>query len=133
MALGIVIGLLLGLGAGVAGGYVLRHRQGLARIGSAEARARSLIGEAEREADTKKREIVVRAQDEALRLRQDLEEELKTRRTDVDGRENRAQQREEQLEKRDRGLDDRDAELGRVVKQLEEKALEMQAARERVE
>src|SRR6266568_135069 len=133
MALGIVIGLLLGLAAGAAAGYGLRHRQGLARIGSAEARASTLIGEAEREAETKKREIVVRAQDEALRLRQELEEELKTRRTDVDGRENRAQQREEQLEKRDRGLDERDTELGRAVQQLEQKALDMQAARERVE
>jgi ribonucrease Y len=133
VGLGIIIGLLVGVAGGAIGGYVLRHRQGLARIGSAESRASGLIGEAEREAERKKREILLSAQDETLRLRQEVEEELKTRRSDVDGRENRAQQREEQLEKRDRGLDERDAELGRAVVQLEQKVVELQAAREKVE
>src|SRR5436853_7272791 len=125
----LVIGLIVGLAAGIAAGYVARHRQGLARIGSAEARASGLIGEAEREADTKKREIVVQAQDEALRLRQEVEEELKIRRTDVDKRESRAEQREEQLEKRDHGLDDRGWELGKAGGRLEQKAGEQQATR----
>ncbi len=66
----LVIGLIIGLAAGVAAGYIVRHRQGMAKIGSAEARAISLISEAEREAETKKREVAVQAQDEALRLRQ---------------------------------------------------------------
>ena len=101
----LVIGLIVGLVAGVAAGYFARHRQGLAKIGSAEARAHVVIAEAEREAETNKREVIVRAQDEALRLRQEVEEELKTRRSDVDKRESRAEQREEQLEKRDHGLE----------------------------
>ncbi|MGZ4105006.1 MAG: Rnase Y domain-containing protein, partial [Actinomycetota bacterium] len=52
----LVIGLIIGLAAGIAAGYLARHRQGLARIGSAEARASGLVGEAEREAETRKRE-----------------------------------------------------------------------------
>ncbi|TML79969.1 MAG: ribonuclease Y [Actinobacteria bacterium] len=129
----LVIGLIVGLVAGVAAGYLARHRQGLAKIGSAEARAHVVIAEAEREAETNKREVIVRAQDEALRLRQEVEEELKIRRGDVDKRESRAEQREEQLEKRDHGLDDREAELGKASERLEEKATELQGARERVE
>ena len=129
----LVIGLIVGLVAGVAAGYFARHRQGLAKIGSAEARAHVMIAEAEREAETNKREVIVRAQDEALRLRQEVEEELKTRRSDVDKRESRAEQREEQLEKRDHGLDDRDAELGKAAERLEQTAAELQAARERTE
>ena len=129
----LVIGLIVGLAAGVAAGYLARHRQGLAKIGSAEARVTTLIGEAEREAETKKREIIVQAQDESLRLRQELEEELKTRRSDVDKRESRAEQREEQLEKRDRGLDEREAELGRATERLEQKSVELQAARDGIE
>src|SRR5437660_3128691 len=129
----LVIGLIVGLVAGVAAGYFARHRQGLAKIGSAEARAHVMIAEAEREAETNKREVIVRAQDEALRLRQEVEEELKIRRGDVDKRESRAEQREEQLEKRDHGLDDREAELGKASERLEEKATELQGARERVE
>ena len=129
----LVIGLLIGIPLWGAVGYVLRHRQGMAKIGSAEARASVLIGEAEREAETKRREIVVQAQDEALRLRQEVEEELKTRRSDVDKRESRAEQREEQLEKRDHALDEREGELGRAAQRLEEKAGELQAAREKIE
>jgi len=129
----LVIGLIIGLAGGVAAGYIVRHRQGMAKIGSAEARAITLIGEAEREADTKKREIIVQAQDEALRLRQELEEELKARRSDVDKRESRAEQREEQLEKRDHSLDEREVELGRANERLEQKAGELQAAREKIE
>jgi len=129
----LVIGLIIGLAGGVTAGYLVRHRQGMAKIGSAEARAITLIGEAEREADTKRREIVVQAQDEALRLRQELEEELKTRRGDVDKRESRAEQREEQLEKRDRGIDDRESELGKATERLEQKAGELQAARDKIE
>ena len=129
----LVIGLIVGLVAGVAAGYFARHRQGLAKIGSAEARAHVVIAEAGREAETNKREVIVRAQDEALRLRQEVEEELKTRRSDVDKRESRAEQREEQLEKRDHGLDDREAELGKAAGRLEQTAAELQAARERTE
>src|SRR5205823_764049 len=67
-----------------------------------------------------------------LRLRQEVEEELKIRRTDVDKRESRAEQREEQLEKRDHGLDDRELELGKAGERLEQKAGELQAAREKI-
>jgi len=128
----LVIGLLIGLAAGVAAGYVVRHRQGLARIGSAEARATSIIGEAEREAETKKREILVGAQDEVLKIRQEAEEELKARRVDADRREERAQQREAQMEKRDRQLDEREEEFNRAKDRLEGVAKELQDQRDAV-
>jgi ribonuclease Y len=126
----LVIGLLIGLAAGVAAGYVVRHRQGLARIGSAEARATSIIGEAEREAETKKRELLVGAQDEVLKIRQEAEEELKARRVDADRREERAQQRESQMEKRDRQLDEREEEFNRAKARLEVVAKELQDQRD---
>ncbi|MGZ4119143.1 MAG: ribonuclease Y [Actinomycetota bacterium] len=126
----LVIGLIIGLAAGIAAGYLARHRQGLARIGSAEARASGLIGEAEREAETRKREIIVHAQDESLRVRQELEEELKGRRADVDGRESRIAQREEQIEKRDRQVSERESEIAHAVTRLEERAKEVEQVRE---
>jgi ribonuclease Y len=66
-------------------------------------------------------------------LRQEVEEELKIRRSDVDKRESRAEQREEQLEKRDHGLDDREAELAKASERIDAKAVELQAAREKIE
>jgi ribonucrease Y len=131
--MGLVIGILIGLAAGALGGYIIRHRQGLASVGSAEKRAAGLIGEAERDADTKRREVLVQAQDEALQLRRDAEEELKERRGEVDRRESRIQQREDLLEQRGRSLDERDGELARGGDRLEKEAELLKEERARLE
>jgi ribonuclease Y len=129
----LAIGLIAGLAAGAAAGYFVRNRRGLAQAGSAEARARTLIEEAERQAETTRREVLVQAQGDALKLRQNAEEELKSRRTDVDRRESRTQQKEELLVKRDRQMDERDQELKRGVDRLEARAKELEEAKARME
>ncbi|HEX9713132.1 MAG TPA: ribonuclease Y [Actinomycetota bacterium] len=102
-----VIGIILGLAAGIVAGYVIRHRQGLSRVDAAETRARGLIDDAEREADTHRREMLVQARDEALAVRQKVEEELARRREDVDRRESRIEQRELAMEKREEQMEER--------------------------
>jgi ribonuclease Y len=129
----LVIGVLIGLAGGAAAGYVLRNRQGIAQVGSAEARARQMVEEAEREAETRKRELVVGAQDEVLRLRSQFEEELKARRTDVDRRESRIQQKEEGLDKRERQADERDQDAQRAAARLESRERELAELRAKLD
>lgn len=131
--MGIVTSLILGLVLGVAVGYLIRNKQGQDRIGSAEAKAADLIKEAQREADTKSREVLVSAQDESLKLRQQVEEELRARRTDVDKRESRISQREDQLAKREHQLEDRERDVERAAAKLETRATELQSRAERIE
>ncbi len=131
--MGVVIGLVLGLAAGALVGYLIRNRQGAGRIGSAESRADELIRDAKREAETQAREVAIAAQDESLKMRQQVEEELRTRRTDVDKRESRISQREDLLVKREHTLDDREREVERATGKVEARTAELQARAERIE
>lgn len=124
---------IVGLLAGAAVGYLVRDRRGVADLGSAEAKAKGLLAEAKREADTRSREVLVQAQDEALKMRRELEDELKTRRSDVDRRESRIEQREHQVSQRETAL----AEGARRAEQMGDKIAEREravtAAADRVE
>ncbi|MBQ9717302.1 MAG: DUF3552 domain-containing protein, partial [Clostridia bacterium] len=51
---------------GSAGGYFYRKRVGEAAIGSAEAKAQSIVEEAEKLGETKKKEALIEAKEEIL-------------------------------------------------------------------
>jgi ribonuclease Y len=101
----IVIGLVLGLIAGAAAGYVIRKSMAEKEVGSAEARARTLLGEAERNAEAAKREALVEAKDEVYRMRQEAEADIKSRRAEIEKKEDRIAQRETTLDSRANSLD----------------------------
>ena len=91
---------------------VLYARKTSARdAGSIEAKARTLLADAERDADTRRREALVEAKDEILKLRQELEEESKARRSELDRREQRIDERERHVEGKDRDLERQTREL----------------------
>jgi ribonucrease Y len=119
--------------AGAAAGYAFRDRRGVADLGSAEARAKTLISDAKREADAERRSVVAAAQDEALRIRRELEEDLRTRRGDVDRRESRIEQRESQVAQRESVLAEglRRAEV--AGEKLADRERDVAAASERLE
>jgi ribonuclease Y len=126
------IGLILGLVAGVVGGYFVRKSMAEKEVGSAEARARSLVADAQRDAESLKREAQVEAKDELHRMRQEAEADLKARRAEIEKKEGRIDQRESMLDSRSNSLDRkeqtieaRETELARVrvqVAELEQRA-----------
>jgi ribonucrease Y len=119
----IVIGLVLGLFAGAVAGYVVRKSMAEKQVGSAEARARTLLQEAERNAEAAKREALVEAKDEVYRMRQDAEADIKTRRAEIDKKEDRIAQRETTLDSRASSLD-------RKEQSIEEREAAVQRGRE---
>src|SRR5680860_672874 len=58
----IVIGLVIGLLAGAVGGYFVRKSQAEKEVGSAEARAKTILESAGRDAEAAKREALIEAQ-----------------------------------------------------------------------
>jgi ribonuclease Y len=126
------IGLILGLVVGVVGGYFVRKSMAEKEVGSAEARARSLVADAQRDAESLKREAQVEAKDELHRIRQEAEADLKARRAEIEKKEGRIDQRESTLDSRSNSLDRkeqtieaRETELARVrvqVAELEQRA-----------
>ncbi|HWC13373.1 MAG TPA: ribonuclease Y [Actinomycetota bacterium] len=121
----IVIGLVLGLLAGAAGGYFYRKSMGEREATSAEARARTLLADAEKEAERTKREALVEAKDEAFRMRTEAEADLKARRIEIDKKEDRISQREATLDQRAVSLDRRE-------QSIETKEAELSKAREEI-
>ena len=71
-----------------------------AKVGSAEERARQIIDEAVKAAETKKREALLEVQEETIRSKGELDKEIKERRAELQRSERRISQKEETLEKK---------------------------------
>jgi len=102
-----LIGLLVGAGAGYVARQVVAQREAT----SAEARAKTVIAEAQREAESITREAAVEAKDQVFKLRQEAESDLKARRIEIDKKEDRISQREATLDQRAVSLDRREQTL----------------------
>jgi len=102
-----VVALLLGL----VGGFLGRKYMAEARIDTAEALAKKLVVDAEREADNLKREAQVEAKDEVLSMKADADREIKSRRSDFQRQERRLTQREESLEAKEVEAEKRDKRI----------------------
>lgn len=112
-------------------GYLLRKFAGEAKIGTAEVAARRVLEEArasaQREAESKKKEALLEARDEAFRLKRDAEKDIREQRAEVQRLERRLIQREETLdrkleavEKRDQTLAQREQEVTKVKEEIQQ-------------
>ena len=73
-------------------GYNARKRVAEAEIGSAEDEARRILSDAMKNAESKKKEVLLEAKDEIHQLRQETERDLRERRSEVQRQEHRLQQ-----------------------------------------
>ena len=80
-----------------------------AKIGNAEDRAREIIDEAVKTAETKKREAMLEAKEESIRVKNDLDKEVKERRAEIQRSERRVVQKEENLDKKLESIGRREA------------------------
>ena len=133
------IGLILGLLAGAAIGFVVRKALAEREVDSAEARAKTIMATAEREAEASKREALVEAKAEALRVRTESEADLKRRAADLDKKEDRFAQREatldsraSSLDRKEQAIESKEADLARAREQLEEQGQRVRGELERV-
>ena len=88
-----------------------RIKVGEAKVGSAEEKAREIIDEALKTAETKKREALLEAKEENLKAKNDLEKETKERRTEIQRYEKRVLSKEEALDKKADALEKRESKL----------------------
>ena len=80
------------------------------KVGSAEDRAREIIDEAVKNAETKKREALLEAKEESMKTKNELEKEIRERRAEIQRNEHRVLQKEENLDKKLEALEKREAE-----------------------
>ena len=69
-------------------------------IGNAEDKAREIIDEALKTAETKKREGLLEIKEESIKTKNELDKEIRERRAEVQRFERRVQQKEESIDKK---------------------------------
>ena len=79
------------------------------KIGNADEKAREIIDEAVKAAETKKREAMLEAKEESIRVKNDLDKEVKERRAEIQRSERRVVQKEENLDKKLESIERREA------------------------
>jgi len=119
---------LLAIGAGVLLGFYLRKNFGEKQLENARESAGRIVKEAEKQAETLRKEAVIEAKDEVFRLRAEAETEAKERRKEITALENRLLQREESIERRAESLDKRDHQLSSQAGQIEKRAKDLEDA-----
>jgi len=100
------------------------------KIGSAEEKAREIIDEAMKAAETKKREGLLEVKEEALKTRNDLEKESKERRADLQRYEKRVLSKEEALDRKSDSLEKKEHQLSSREDKLNRQKQEVEALNE---
>ena len=122
--IGIIIALIT-LIVGVFAGYLYRQNVMEKKIGRDEASVKSMLAEESRKAEEKKKELLLEAKEEIIRLKSESDKEIRDRRKEVTQLERRLSQREEALDKKYDALDAREGNLN--AKYLEADRLEGEA------
>ena len=123
-----VIAALAALIIGSIAGYMYRKNGMEKKIGQTEEYAKSLLEEAVRKAEDKKKEAILEAKEEIIRLKNELDKEVRDRRREVSRLESRVNAREEQVDKKMDNLELREEQLNekhRAAERLEAEAQEM--------
>jgi len=122
-----VVALLVGLGVGGIATAVWLRASSTSAVRRSEEERRRLVTDADREAETIRREAQVEARELAVRLRADVESEVQDRRVEVAKVEERIAQREAEIEqkllevtRREQGVGDREVHLKQLQEEMKE-------------
>ncbi|MCI1726848.1 MAG: ribonuclease Y [Lachnospiraceae bacterium] len=103
-----------------------KTKQDSQKIGTAEEKARSIIDDAIKQAETKKRESMIDIQEQSLTARNEVEKELKERRAEVTKQERRIQSKEDALDKKTEAMEKREADYAAKETALSKKEKEVE-------
>ncbi|WP_251197922.1 ribonuclease Y [Anaerotardibacter muris] len=133
MSLEIIIGVAAGaIIIGFLIGFLLMKQIQKGRSKAAAKEAQSIVSEAQREAENLRREAMVEAKDEALRVKADLESESRERLKEIRSTENRLNQREQSLDKRSEFMDKREHQISSLQGQLEKKQRDLKESQNEI-
>ena len=102
------------------------------KIGSAEEKARQIIDDAMKNAETKKREALLEAKEENLKAHNELEKETKERRAELQKYEKRVLSKEETLDRKTEAIEQRETAFAvreTQIKKLEDEANDLKQKR----
>ena len=112
---------------GIVAGFQIRKRNSEKEIGSAEQEATRIVNVAIKEAETKKREMVLAAQEAIQKERSDFDAEVKERRADLQKQERRLQQKEDNLDRKTDAIEKKEEKLQSRLASVEKTREEVKA------
>ncbi len=115
----IIIGLAIGIAAGILIGHRMKVKNAEGKIYDAEEEAKQILNDAIKSAEAKKREALLEAKEEIHKNRTDLDNEVKERRNELQKQEHRLQQKEENLDRKTDALEKKDESLTRKLNDLD--------------
>ncbi|MGE5391313.1 MAG: ribonuclease Y [Deltaproteobacteria bacterium] len=122
----VLIACIIALAVGLVAGYYARRFIAESKLGVAEAEAARVVDEASKEAEAKKKEILLEAKDEIHRNRQDAEKDMRERRRELDRIERRILQKEEVLDKKTENIEKKEQALQDKEKEIEKTGQDLQ-------
>jgi ribonuclease Y len=96
------------------------------RNSEAEDRAREIIDEAVKNAEAKKKEILLEAKEESIKTKNDLDKEISSRRNEVQRMEKRVLSREENLDRKTEAVEKKEANLASREQSLEKQKVKVE-------
>jgi len=120
-----LVAILVGLGLGVFVGWLFRKNTAEKSIGSAEEEAKRIIENAHSASESKKRESIVAAKEEAMHIHNEVEKETRERRNELQRLERRLLQKEESLDRKIESLERKEENLHRKEREVEDQREEL--------
>ncbi len=120
-----ITGVVVWIGAGV-----FHKNSAKSKIGNAEERAREIIDDAVKTAESKKRESMLEIKEESIRAKNELDKEIKERRKEIQRNESRIVQKEENLDKKLEAIEKREANFAAKEEELNIQKAEIAALNE---
>lgn len=124
----IIIAAVVAIVVGFLIGYFLMQKVLKERNDATALEAQNALADAQREAESMKREALVEAKDKVLKMKQDAERESKERMKAVRSSENHLNQREQSLDKRTEALDHREHQISSLQGQVDRRAKDVERA-----
>ncbi|MCQ2080280.1 MAG: ribonuclease Y [Lachnospiraceae bacterium] len=102
-----------------------QEKLGKEKIGSAENKAREIVDEALKTAETKKRESLLEVKEESIKAKNELDKEIKERRAEAQRYERRVQQKEENVDKKAEAIEKKESALAQREEELAKEKAEI--------
>ena len=126
LIIGIVAAAVVGIALGIFVGITVRKNTAEKEIGSAEEEAKRIVSDAIKNAEAKKKELVLEGKEEVHRFRNESEKEIADRRREVQRQERRIQQKEETLDRKLDNVEKKDEKVSRKIKEADAKLEEIE-------
>lgn len=117
---------------GLIAGYFVRILIAKYRLNSAEEKVKEILGNAEKEAETRKKEILLEAKDKLIEERTRLDKEFRDRNNELQQSQRRLVQKEDALDKRVEFAEKKERDLENEEKELKRQAEELHKANDKL-